>query len=94
MSNHSNDAQIELDDFAAPRQADLFTLARTTSSLHLHPAEVEASEGGLFLIKPAVVEGGRRGDVGCFGYGAGVSFVFGWCEREGWNALLTWVSCA
>ncbi|KAI5478812.1 succinyl-CoA synthetase-like protein [Pseudohyphozyma bogoriensis] len=51
----STDARIELDDFAAPRQKDLAALVKTTTAdLHLHPAEVEASEAGLFLVKPTL----------------------------------------
>ena len=38
-----------------------------------HPAEAEAAKSGLFLIKPPVTSSQPRGNIGCFGYGAGLA---------------------
>ncbi|KAL8277876.1 hypothetical protein RQP46_009695 [Phenoliferia psychrophenolica] len=38
-----------------------------------HPAEAEAAKSGLFLIKPPVTPTQPRGNIGCFGYGAGLA---------------------
>ncbi|KAM0746841.1 hypothetical protein T439DRAFT_329526 [Meredithblackwellia eburnea MCA 4105] len=64
-------AQIQLDPFAFPRHTNHSSL----SSAHLHPSELEASTHGLFYIKPPVTPSQPRGNIGCFGYGAGLAMA-------------------
>lgn len=67
----SVDARIELDDFAAPRQ----DRANLSSGVQVHPSELEAAKSGLFYIKPPVTPTQPRGNIGCFGYGAGLAMA-------------------
>ncbi|KAK4704658.1 hypothetical protein P7C70_g1555, partial [Phenoliferia sp. Uapishka_3] len=66
-----SDARIELDDFAAPRH----DRAGLSVGSQIHPSELKAAELGLFLIKPPVTPSQPRGNVGCFGYGAGLAMA-------------------
>lgn len=60
-----SDVSVQVDDFAAYRQP---TLKDSEDTSILHPLEVQARKAGLFYHK---VEGG--GNIGCYGYGAGVA---------------------
>lgn len=72
----SMDTQIELDDFARSRWIwDSSLLSPEPPSEDTHPAEIEAQKAGMCYIKPPKRAGEKRGNVGCFGYGAGVSAV-------------------
>lgn len=58
---------LYIDPFSKYRQPDLFKLADPSQ---LNPLEVQASAAGLFYVKHY-----NGGDVGVYGYGAGVAMA-------------------
>ena len=70
----SVDSHIQLDPFAVHRHADIRDLRVKEQE---HASELKAEEAGLFYIKlgPADNERGERGNIACFGYGAGLAMA-------------------